>query len=61
MDILEKTVYEVQGTHLKEFDQEIYYQFIYFPAEMISCFDFVLKSLYDKYFVEPETDASKRN
>jgi DNA replicative helicase MCM subunit Mcm2 (Cdc46/Mcm family) len=44
-------IFEVQGTHLKEFDREVYYQFIYFPAEMISCFDFVLKNLYEKYFI----------
>ena len=25
-------IFEVEGVHLKEFDREIYYQFIYFPA-----------------------------
>lgn len=44
-------VFEVKGTHLKEYNQEIYYQFIYFPAEMISCFDLVLKSLYETFFI----------
>jgi DNA replicative helicase MCM subunit Mcm2 (Cdc46/Mcm family) len=44
-------VFEVKGTHLKEFNQEIYYQFIYFPAEMISCFDAVLKTLYELFFI----------
>lgn len=27
---------------------------------MISCFDYVLRSLYERYFVEPENDLIKR-
>jgi DNA replicative helicase MCM subunit Mcm2 (Cdc46/Mcm family) len=27
---------------------------------MISCFDDVLKALYEKYFIEPETDVATR-
>jgi len=26
---------------------------------MISCFDMLLKELYDKYFIQPETDDTK--
>jgi hypothetical protein len=44
---------EVQALHLKEFDKEMYYQLIYFPAEMISQFDWAIKSLYERMFVEP--------
>ena len=25
-------IFEIEGIHLKEFDRETYYQFIYFPA-----------------------------
>ena len=49
---MESTIFEVQGTHLKDFDRELYYQFIYFPVEMISFFDFVLKNLYERCFIE---------
>jgi DNA replication licensing factor MCM4 len=51
-------VFSVKGTHLKEFNQEIYYQFIYFPAEMISCFDAVLKTLYELFFITNEMDEN---
>ena len=57
----EETIFEVSGLHLKEFDREMYYQFIYFPAEMISCFDFVIKTLYEKYFIESENDSGKKS
>lgn len=28
----ERTIFNVSGSHLMEFDREMYYQFIYFPA-----------------------------
>ena len=28
---------------------------------MISCFDSVVKDLYERYFIEPETDARSRS
>ena len=43
---------------MKEYSQEIYYQFIYFPAEMISCFDAVLKNLYELFFITNEMDEN---
>ena len=42
-----------------EYNREMYYQFIYFPAEMISLFDLALKSLFKKFFIDLETDPSK--
>ena len=54
-------LFEVDGRHLREYDQELYLRLIYFPAEMISCFDFVLRDLYSKYFVEPETEENTRD
>jgi hypothetical protein len=32
LELLESTIFEVQGTHLKDYDRELYYQFIYFPV-----------------------------
>ena len=58
--MLEKNIFEVYGVHLKEYDRELYYQFIYFPAEMISCFDLVIKSLFEKLFVENSHTESDR-
>lgn len=46
--------------HLKDFDRELYYQFIYFPAEMISFFDHVLKNLYERFFIENSHSESER-
>ena len=42
--------------HIKEYDQELYYQLVYFPAEIIWSFDNVLKNLYKKYFIEGKRD-----
>ena len=33
---------------------------LYYPAEMISCFDLVIKDLFQKYFIEQETEATQR-
>lgn len=49
-------IFEVKAVHLREFDQELYYQFIYFPAEMISCFDHVLKNMYERHYIDNEMD-----
>ena len=54
-------MFEVEGRHLKEFDRELYLQLIYYPAEIISLFDAVLKNLFGRYFVEPETVPSERS
>lgn len=56
----ESVIFEVEGKHLREFDRELYLQFIYYPAEMISIFDMVLKNLFGRYFVEPETIDSEK-
>lgn len=53
-------VFEVEGRHIREFDRELYLQFVYYPAEMIAIADQVLKGLYSRYFLEPETDAYSR-
>lgn len=37
----------------------MYYQFIYFPAEMISCFDLTIKNMFQKMYIDLETDPSK--
>lgn len=34
----------------------MYHQLIYFPVEIISCFDMVLRDLYERYFMELETN-----
>lgn len=60
LEVMESTTFAVDGRHIKEFDRELYLQFVFFPAEMISCFDDVLKELYEKYFIEPETDLPTR-
>lgn len=54
-------IFEVEGRHIREFDRELYLQFVYYPAEMIAIADQVLKSLYNRYFLEQETDAYTRN
>lgn len=36
---------------LKEYDLDLYFQFIYFPAEMIMCFDEVIRGLYEKMYI----------
>ena len=53
-------MFEVEGKHLKEFDKELYLQLVYFPAEMISCFDQVIRDLYERYFIEPETNEKTK-
>ena len=58
LDLVETTTFNVRGAHLKEYDRELYYQFLYFPAEMISCFDNTIKQLFEKYFIEPLTDQN---
>jgi DNA replication licensing factor MCM4 len=57
----EASLFEVDGRHLYEADRSLYMQFIYYPAEMISCFDHVLKDVYDKYFIESETNEVTRS
>lgn len=59
LDLVDTTMFYVQGSHIKEYDRELYYQFIFFPAEMISCFDMTIKLLFEKYFIEPLTEESK--
>ena len=49
----------IEGSHLKQFDIEMYYQFIYFPAEMISCFDLTLKEMFSKIYGDLEQDPVK--
>lgn len=53
-----QNILEVEAMHIKEFDKEMYYQFIYFPAEMISAFDYTIKAIYDRMFIEPEPNTS---
>jgi DNA replicative helicase MCM subunit Mcm2 (Cdc46/Mcm family) len=60
LEVMEATTFSVDGRHIKEFDRELYLQFIFFPAEMISCFDDLIKELFEKYFIEPETDPTTR-
>ena len=61
MEDSEETVFEVDGRHLYEADRNIYMQFVYYPAEMISCFDHVLKNIYENYFIEAETNEVSRS
>jgi DNA replication licensing factor MCM4 len=56
----EEAVFQVDGRHILAADRELYLQFIYYPVEMISCFDQVLKDLYENYFIANETDATTR-
>lgn len=56
----QNNIFQVEGRHIKEFDKELYLQLNYFPAEMISCFDQVIKEIYEKYFIEPETDITSK-
>lgn len=64
MDILESSIFSVSAKHLKEFDKDLYFKFIYFPAEMIMCFDDVIKSMFEKMCMtddlEPEQVVEKQ-
>lgn len=40
------------------FDREMYFQFIYFPAEMISSFDETIKSMFQRMFIDTISSAS---
>lgn len=60
LELMERRIYEVSGRHLKEFDRELYLQFNFYPAEMICAFDDVIRALYEKHFIEPETDHTTR-
>jgi hypothetical protein len=48
----EETIFNVSGSHIKQFDREMYYQFIYFPAEMISCFDLTIKNMFQRLYID---------
>ena len=56
MQDTEDCVFEVDGRHIYADNRELYMQFIYYPVEMISCFDQVLKDLYENYFIANEPD-----
>lgn len=60
MQDTEAIVFEVDGRHLLAANRRLYLQFIYYPVEMISCFDQVIKDLYEKYFIEGETNEVTR-
>jgi DNA replication licensing factor MCM4 len=60
MDMVPSLLFEVNAAHLHEFDSQLYLMFVYFPAEMISCFDAVLRELFQRFFVEPETNEATR-
>ena len=50
-------MFKVKASHVLEWDQELYYQLVYFPAEIISCVDLLLKDLFTKLFIEDYMDA----
>ena len=52
-------ILNVSAVDIKEFDREMYYQFIYFPAEMISSFDQTIQSMYQRMFIDMATGVSK--
>ena len=56
MQDTEDCVFEVDGRHIYADNRELYMQFIYYPVEMISCFDQLLKDLYENYFIANEPD-----
>lgn len=60
----ERVTFRINASHLMEYDREMYYQLIYFPAEMISCFDMALKNvfqqLYTAYEPEPKNQVRYR-
>lgn len=43
--------FEVDARHLYKFSDKIYCQLIYFPVEIITCFDFVIQELYQQEIV----------
>jgi hypothetical protein len=45
-------MFEINGKHLKEWDSSLYHQLTYFPAEIITIFDLVIKTLYQKMFID---------
>ena len=56
----EKSTITIDGYHLFECNSQLYVQLIHFPIEIITCFDDVLRDIYDKYYIEPETDDNTR-
>lgn len=56
MDISEETVFKIKASHILEYEAELYYQLIYFPAEMICCFDELLRELFARLFIEDLVD-----
>ena len=52
----ERTLFPINGSHIMEYDLEMYYQLIYFPAEMICCFDQCLKKVFESLFQVLEMD-----
>lgn len=52
------TFLNVSAVHIKEFDRQMYFQFIYFPAEMISHFDQTIQNMYQRMFIDPAVGAS---
>lgn len=51
IDIYESTIFSVSALHIKEYDMNLYYQFIYFPPEMIISFDYVIKDMFFKQYI----------
>ena len=51
IDLQESNTFTVSAKHIKEYDMNLYYQFIYFPPEMIISFDEVIKNMFYKHFM----------
>lgn len=45
--------FDINAEHISQYSMELYLQLIYFPVEIITCFDKVLHDLYEKEFIEP--------
>ncbi|EAR97868.1 DNA replication licensing factor MCM4, putative (macronuclear) [Tetrahymena thermophila SB210] len=61
MAALEQYILTFDGQHLLQFDKILYYQLIFFPAEVIQIFDKVAQSIFRERFAQNETQVEKSN
>ncbi|KAL4499205.1 hypothetical protein ABPG72_006791 [Tetrahymena utriculariae] len=61
MAALEQYILMFDGQHLLQFDKNLYYQLIFFPAEVIQIFDKVAQSIFRERFAQTEIQIEKSN
>ncbi|KAL4454702.1 hypothetical protein ABPG74_021907 [Tetrahymena malaccensis] len=61
MAALEQYILMFDGQHLFQFDKILYYQLIFFPAEVIQLFDKVAQTIFKERFAQTEVQIEKSN